>query len=142
MCFAEAIRTETIRIQKKIDGSWHIAGDLNIRTKGYIRKVLGNMKKITDAFPDCGLVVLAPIPHYIASKCCECVDHITNFSDPRYITDISEGLEMVDEMITGWLQSIPTPSMVVDYRAGADEPDLPLLDLSTNKRKICSIIWG
>jgi hypothetical protein len=55
-----------------------------------------------------------------------------NFSDPGYITDISEGLEMVDELITGWLQSIPTPSMVVDYRAGTDEPDLPLPDLCTS----------
>jgi hypothetical protein len=74
---------------------------------------------------------LDPIPWYVLSKCCECGEHITNFSDPGYIADISEGLEMVDEMITRWLQSIPTPSMVVDYRAGTDEPDLPLPDLCT-----------
>jgi hypothetical protein len=121
---------------KKIDGTWHITGDLNIRTKGYIKKVLGNMKIITDAFPDCALVVLDPIPRYVLSKCCECEEHIMNFSDPGYIADISEGREMVDKMITGWLQSIPTPSMVVDCRAGTDEPDLPLPDLCTGGKSV------
>jgi hypothetical protein len=85
---------------------------------------------LVEAFPDIKLIVLAPIPRYVTEKCCTNPEHIKNFPDPGYYDEISASLERVDDLLTAWLQAIPTPSLLIDYRSGTDEPDLPAADLT------------
>jgi hypothetical protein len=53
---------------EKKDDHWHIPGELNVRSKSYLKNLLGNLKKITDVSPDSKLIILAPVPRYITSR--------------------------------------------------------------------------
>jgi hypothetical protein len=95
-----------IKPVRQNDG-WHITGELNIRTKSYLKVLLGHLKIVTASFPDLKIMVLLPIPRYVSSKCCDSADPITNFDDPAYVAELSDGLERVEELVTGWLQYRP-----------------------------------
>jgi hypothetical protein len=122
----------------KIDGKWHITGELNIRTKSYLKVVLNRLKTVTTANPELKIIALLPIPRYMAGKCCDDMNHVTNFDEPAYVADFSEGLERVEELVTGWLQSLPTTGVTVDFRAGADEPGVHLPDLNAGGASVWS----
>jgi hypothetical protein len=114
----------------KLDDKWHITGELNIRTKSYLKVVLSRLKIVTTAYPELKIMVLVQIPRYVSGKCCDNVNHVTNFGEPAYVAEFSEGLERVEELVTGWLQSLPTTGLTVDFRAGTDEPGGHLPDLT------------
>jgi hypothetical protein len=59
----------------KIDNSWHIAGELNVRPKSNLKVVINHLKLITDIIPDVKVAMLAPILRYTARKCCENPGH-------------------------------------------------------------------
>jgi hypothetical protein len=42
----------------KIDDKWHITGELNIRTKSYLKVVLNRLKIVTTAYPELKIMVL------------------------------------------------------------------------------------
>jgi hypothetical protein len=69
---------------QKIDGEWHIIGDLNVRSKSYLKNVLGHLKKITDSAQDCKIVMLAPVPRYLHAKCCADPDHVKNLAKGHF----------------------------------------------------------
>jgi hypothetical protein len=77
---------------------------------------------VTNSFPDTKMLAVLPIPRYITGKCCDNENHVANFDDPGFVADISDGLEKVEDLLTGWLQSLPVVGMVIDFRAGTDEP--------------------
>jgi hypothetical protein len=68
----------------KIDRGWHIRGDLNVRSKSYLKTILGHLKKITDSAPDCKIVMLAPVPRYLHAKCCSDPEHVRNFGERNF----------------------------------------------------------
>jgi hypothetical protein len=80
---------------------------------------------------------VAPLPRYLYRKCCYSPDHITNFSENGFQIEISEELEKVDDLLTAWLQAAQVPSMLVNFRSGADDPEADLLELSNGG----SCIW-
>jgi hypothetical protein len=114
----------------RLNDGWHITGELNIRTKSYLKVLLGHLKIVTESFPELKIMVLLPIPRYVTGKCCDSSDHITNFDDSSYVAEISDGLERVEEMVAGWLQTLPNTGLTVDFRAGTDEPGCQLPDLT------------
>jgi hypothetical protein len=114
----------------KINDTWHVTGDLNVRPRTYLKIALQSLSKLVEAIPELKLIVLAPIPRYVTEKCCNHPEHVKNFSDPGYYDEISASLERVDDLLTAWLQAIPVPSLLIDYRSGTDEPDLPVTDLT------------
>jgi hypothetical protein len=67
-----------------------------------------------------------------STVCCSDPDHITNFADPDYARDISGELEKVEELIDAFAQSCQSPSLVLSFRAVADDPESPLPDLTAN----------
>jgi hypothetical protein len=121
---------------QKIDGEWHISGDLNVRSKSYLKNVLGHLKKITDSAQDCKIVMLAPVPRYLHAKCCADPDHVKNFGERAFQEELSEDLEKVGDLLTAWLEATDTPSLLVDYRAGADQPAMPVPDLTVDDQSI------
>jgi hypothetical protein len=68
----------------KIEGGWHIEGGLNIRSKSYLKNVLGHLKKVTYAFPECKIVMLSPVPRYMHTKCCPDPEHVKNFGERTF----------------------------------------------------------
>jgi hypothetical protein len=117
----------TIEPVRQNDG-WHITGELNIRTKSYLKVLLGHLKIVTESFPELKIMVLLPIPRYVSGKCCDNADHITNCDDSAFVAEISDGLERVEELVTGWLQTLPNTGLTEDFRAGTDEPGCQLPD--------------
>jgi hypothetical protein len=85
-----------------------------------------------DACPEAKIIFLAPIPRYILSPCCADSEHVTNFSDPDYVRDISGELEKVEELLDALAQSCLSPSLVLSCRAVADDPESPLPDLTVS----------
>jgi hypothetical protein len=88
---------------QKIDNGWHILGELSFRPKPYLKNVLGQLKKITDSWPDNKLILMVPIPRYVHQKCCNQRDHITNFGDPDF-QEVPAEIEKVSDLLTAWLQ--------------------------------------
>jgi hypothetical protein len=63
---------------------------------------------------------------------------ITNFSDLSYQSDISEGLDKVEDLIAAWLQTLPSVGLLIDYRAGVDDADVPAAEMAVNGVSIWS----
>jgi hypothetical protein len=85
---------------------------------------------------DCKIVLLVPIPRYIAASCCDNPDHISNRLESDFTAEISGEMERVEEMLDAWAQSWPAPAMVFGYRAVADDPEAPLGDLTVSATSI------
>jgi hypothetical protein len=98
--------------------------------------LLGHLKIVTESFPELKIMVLLPIPRYVTGKCCDSSDHITNFDDSSYVAEISDGLERVEELVTGWLQTLPNTGLTVDFRAGTDESGCQLPDQTAGSDSI------
>jgi hypothetical protein len=120
---------------QKIGNVWHIPGELSLRPKPYLKNVMGHLKKITESCPDSKIILMVPIPRYVYAKCCNQLDHITNFVDPDF-QKITAEIEKVSDMLTAWLQSGPAPGLLVDFRAATDAPDVGLADLTVDSQSI------
>jgi hypothetical protein len=115
---------------EKIGDFWHVRGELNVRPKAYLKLQMQKLTPILNAFPETKIVVMSPMPRYMHRKCCDSTDHITNFSENGFQTEISEELEKVDDLLTAWLQTAQVPSLLVNYRSGTDDPEADVLELS------------
>jgi hypothetical protein len=113
----------------KIDGKWHIEGELSVRSKSYIKTCLSGLKFILKDYPDCKIICIMPVPRYLTGKCCENESHITNFHDLAFDADLQIDLEMVEDMLMAWLQSHKGSSALIHYRSIADKPEAPLKEL-------------
>jgi hypothetical protein len=120
---------------QKIGNAWHIPGELSLRSKPNLKNVLGHLKKITENCPDNKIILMVPIPRYVHAKCCNQLDHITNFGDPDF-QEIPAEIEKVSDLLTAWLQSGPAPGLLVDFRATTDAPDVGLADLTVDRQSI------
>jgi hypothetical protein len=120
----------------KIDERWHITGDLNVRSKSYLKNILGQLKKIVYTSPDSKIILLTPVPRYINCRCCDYQDHIQNFGEKGFQDEIVEDLEKVSNLLTAWLEARVVPSLLVDYRAATDAPSAPVCDLAIDEISI------
>jgi hypothetical protein len=123
----------------KMGGSWHVQGQLSIRPKSYIKNTLKMCDEIVNAAGNAKLILLLPLPRYIKGSCCPDPDHVTNLNSPDFVDDISGGLEMVEEVLHSWLQSLERPSTLLHYRSVIDVPDAPLTDLQLDGSPLWSM---
>jgi hypothetical protein len=117
---------------EKSGGKWHVPGSLTVRSKPFIKQTLHKLSTLLESCTDCRLILLVPIPRYIAGSCCDNPDHVTNRSESDFAAEISGELERVEEMLDAWAQSWSAPSMVISYRAVADDPEAALADLTVS----------
>jgi hypothetical protein len=120
----------------KKDDCWHITGDLNVRSKSYLKNMLGHLKKITDVSPDSKIIMLAPVPRYVTSRCCKNSDHIKNFAEKGFQDELVDDLDKVSDLLTAWMEARDVPSLLVDYRAAADTPSAPVRKLTVDGQSI------
>jgi hypothetical protein len=76
---------------KKIDGRWHIEGELNVRSKTYIKTCLASLKFILDEIAE--NKCLMPVPRYLTDKCCKTEGHITNYSEINFDVELQLDLD-------------------------------------------------
>jgi hypothetical protein len=113
----------------KLDGKWHLEGELNVRSKSYIKTCLSGLKFIFEEHPENKIICIMPIPRYLTGKCCGADGHITNFAEQNFDADLQLDLEMVEDMLMAWLQSHKGSSALIHYRSIADTPEAPLKEL-------------
>jgi hypothetical protein len=74
---------------EKIHGKYHIPGQLAIRSKVFIKTTLNNFRFLADEYADNKIIVLMPLPRYVTGRCCSDPEHISNFNDPTFETDLN-----------------------------------------------------
>jgi hypothetical protein len=121
----------------KVDGCWHIVGDLLVRPKTVLKKILSQcMVMIGKTSPH--IICLAPIPRYIFTKCCNDPTHVKNYTEPDYISDIEAGMEMTEDLVTGWTQNCTNRADIINFRSAADDPEQSLTELQADGGPIWS----
>jgi hypothetical protein len=113
----------------KSDGVWHIPGNLSVRAKSYVKAKVAILKKLIDSVPDCKIILISPLPRYVTGRCCPDPDHLVNFADPGYANEISDDMESVDCILEALVQSLSTPTVLLNFISCADEPTCGLPDL-------------
>jgi hypothetical protein len=73
-----------------------------------------------------------PLPRYVTGRCCSDPEHVSNFNDPTFETDLNSDMEMVEDLLTGWLQSFCNSGTLIHFRTTADNPEAPLNELTVN----------
>jgi hypothetical protein len=116
----------------KIDGKWHIPGSLTFEPKTVLKSTLSEAAEKLFAGKCPKLICITPLPRYVTEKCCESPDHIQNFSGNDFFSDINQNSDEVEELISGWAQSINSRSEVLNFRMVADDPEQELPDLTVH----------
>jgi hypothetical protein len=70
------------------------------------------------------------------TKCCPDPEHVKNFGERTFQEEMAEDLDKVADLLTAWLEATDTPSLLVDYRAGTEQPTLPVPDLTVDGQSI------
>jgi hypothetical protein len=78
--------------------------------------LLGHLKKITDVSPDSKIIMVAPVPRYVTSRCCDNSDHVKNFAEKGFQDELADDLDKVSDLLTAWMEARDVPSLLVDYR--------------------------
>jgi hypothetical protein len=118
------------------DGTYHIPGSLSVAPPQAIKKILGHCEKIGKACGKANLVVLvAPIPRYVAKKCCEDPTHTENFSCDDFELEIVSGIGTHKRLLESWAQEHSMNYVLVDVTELSD-PAEPVLRNRTTREGV------
>jgi hypothetical protein len=98
--------------------------------------MLQKLKTTLENCSECKVVLLVPIPPYVAASCYDNPEHVSNRLENDFTAEISGEMERMEEMLDAWAQSWTAPAMVLGYRAVADDPEAPLGDLTVSATSI------
>ncbi len=84
-------------------GTYHIPGSLMVAPASAVKKILGNCQQLGTLGATCQQVTLvAPIPRYVTSKCCNNENHVENYNSEDFEFKIIAGIEMHKRLLEGW----------------------------------------
>jgi hypothetical protein len=105
-----------------------VVGDLTIRPKSVVKNILHSCGDIFGS-QNPHVICLVPVPRYISAKCCPDREHIKNYTDTDYSQDIETGLELAEDLLTGWSQNITSRANILNFCSVTDDPEQLLQDL-------------
>jgi hypothetical protein len=79
------------------DRKYHVVGSLEIATREEFKEVFNMCVPILRADGECQKIILMPIARYITNKCCNKMNHVTNFNRPDYAKNISKSLDDIKD---------------------------------------------
>jgi hypothetical protein len=118
------------------DGKWHIEGDLVFRPRSVIKKTLNLCAEIFRNEKPFNIVIISPVPRYVSGKCCKDKNHISNFDDPLYNTEMMTELDSVEDLLSGWGQNLTENAEIISIRSIADIPDASLSELTFQEQPL------
>jgi hypothetical protein len=118
--------------QSKINGSWHVTGSLSFVPKTVIKSILATASDLIFTGSEPRIIAIMPLPRYVTGKCCADPDHIKNMNDADYTADFEQNLEQIEDILSGWIQSINSRSEILHFRTVTDNPEAPLPELLVN----------
>jgi hypothetical protein len=113
---------------EKINGKWHIHGQLLVRTKSYLKNTLSGLKFLNEDYKDCKMIVIMPLPRYVKNGCCSDPAHVTNLSEPDFENELNSDLEMVEDLLIAWAQNHANSQTLIHFRSAADDPAASLFN--------------
>jgi hypothetical protein len=69
-------------------------------------------------------------------KCCPDPSHIQNIDANDYTSDMEQNFKIIDDLLVSWAQQINGRSDYLNFRMVADNPDLPLQDLTVSEEPL------
>jgi hypothetical protein len=84
------------------DGFYHVPGSLIPTPISIIRKTLQNCDCIAAAAKDSNIVLIGPSPRYVSRRCCDATEHLENYNNPDYESEILGGIETINRSIEKW----------------------------------------
>ncbi len=108
-------------------GTYHIPGSLMVAPASAVKKILGNchqLGKLGAIFQHVTLV--APIPCYVTSKCCDNECHVDNYNGEDFKFKIVTGIEMHKRLLEGWATELMLNYCLIDATELVDPVD-PIL---------------
>jgi hypothetical protein len=82
------------------------------------------------------VVIITLVPRYLLAKCCSDPDHLTNFTDRLYISEIEKEFDNVQDLLVGWGQGLSSRSDILNFRSVADDPEAGLLELRVDGEEL------
>ena len=76
-------------------GRYHVKGELILANKAAQLNIYNMLKPILAAGGDAPFVIITPMLRYVAGPCCDSNEHLTNSSEPSYVSNMLDGLEDV-----------------------------------------------
>jgi hypothetical protein len=84
-------------------GTYHVPGSLIVAPAPEIKNILGNYQQLGKLCATCHQVTLvAPIPRYVTSKCCNNQNHVDNYDSEDFEFEITAGIAMHKKLLEGW----------------------------------------
>jgi hypothetical protein len=77
---------DTLSLAQKIDGGWHLPGEIVMVGEDQIRDSINKLKPALEKLETCKKIFIPPIPRYIFSGCCGKEGHCTNITNTGYQT--------------------------------------------------------
>jgi hypothetical protein len=91
---------------------YHVSGKLVVADRDWFKEVFNNSVKLLQAGGDAQKIIMTPLACYITGKCCKQEDHITNFSDSNYSSDLGAQLEALG----GWVKALSFTKRVRNFK--------------------------
>jgi hypothetical protein len=89
-------------ISKDHTGKYHCEGHLSTITSQMCSIKLRLCDPIIEVIKKSHVILLSPIPRYITTRCCGDKSHLQNFESRSLPREITNGLEMICELLQGW----------------------------------------
>jgi hypothetical protein len=121
---AAAVRT--------IDGKYHLPGDLQTAPRQVFCRILKDCSPVLEASAAAAVVLVAPTPRYVRSRCCENPDHVSNIDSENDLFE--EELHRAVSHFRTAVASLPQGlvSRVFDIYQLFGQDDSAARDLDTN----------
>jgi hypothetical protein len=84
------------------DGNYHVPGSLIPTPMSIIRKTLQNCDCIAAAAKNSNIVLFEPSLRYVSRRCCDVTEHLENYNNPDYESEILCGIESINRTIEKW----------------------------------------
>jgi hypothetical protein len=84
------------------DGTYHIPGSLTTAPPTTIKKALEHCAALAGMLKKTRVLLICPIPRYVASKCCVDSKHIENFENPDYDDELLECQDQHRRILSVW----------------------------------------
>jgi hypothetical protein len=93
----------------------------------------GNVAFCWKVFSQCSQVTLiAPVPRYVTSRCCDNSSHVENYENEDFEADIIAGIEVHKKLLEGWAMEHNLNFGIIDATELVDPVEPVLRNRVTN----------
>ncbi len=115
------------------NGTYHITGSLTTAPPTKIKKALEHCAALAGSLKKTRVLLICPIPRYVASKCCTDPTHIENFNSSEYDDELLECQDQHRQLLSTWGASVGLNFEICDPTSVVNNTE-PMLRHRTNSK--------